>query len=97
MTQGHDRVTKSVTSRRKTPLKGGSRKGIPNKITAEVKDMVRQALNEAGGVAYLVKRANDPKTAVAFLSLVGKIVPLTLTGDGTAPLQIVISATDARL
>lgn len=81
------------TAKRSQP-KGGSRKGKPNKITAEVKDMVRQALDKAGGVNYLVKRANDPKTAVAFLSLVGKIVPLTVMGDGKSPLVLQLVGSD---
>lgn len=92
-------VTKSagtVPKSAKPQPKGGSRKGKPNKITAEVKDMVRQALDKAGGVDYLVKRANDPKTAVAFLSLIGKIVPLTLQGTAGSPVQLVVSGSDVH-
>lgn len=74
----------------------GRKKGVPNKITAEVKDMVRQALDKAGGIDYLVKRANDPKTAVAFLSLVGKIVPLTLQGAGGGPIVLSLNGTDVH-
>jgi hypothetical protein len=37
-------------------------------------------------VAYLVERANDPRTASAFLSLVGKVLPMTIAGDGQNPL-----------
>lgn len=47
-----DKVTKSVT---KNPnLKGGSRKGIPNKVTADVKAMILAALQDAGGANYLL-------------------------------------------
>lgn len=53
----------------------GRPKGTPNKATAEVKEMLRQALSEVGGVAYLVQRAQDEKTAGAFLALVGKLIP----------------------
>ena len=54
----------------------------PNKVTAELKDMIREALDQAGGVSYLLERANDPKTATAFLSLVGKTLPMTVKGPG---------------
>lgn len=47
-----DKVTKSVG---KHPnLTGGSRKGIPNKVTADVKAMILKALDDAGGAAYLL-------------------------------------------
>lgn len=74
--------------------KGGSRKGVPNKATAELKDMIRQALDRAGGVDYLTKRANDPKTSVAFLSLLGKVLPMTVTGEGGGPVQIILQGSD---
>lgn len=79
-----DKVTKSV---RKPPAKGGSRKGIPNKTTAQLKDMILGALDKSGGVDYLVERANDPKTAAAFLTLVGKVLPMTVTGADGGPVQ----------
>lgn len=74
-----DKVTKSA---RKPPAKGGSRKGIPNKVTRELKEMILSALDNAGGVEYLVRKANDPRTASAFLSLVGKVLPMTVVGPG---------------
>lgn len=61
---------------------GGSRKGVPNKVTREVKEMILEALDNAGGSAYLERCAKDPKTASAFLTLVGKVLPLQLTGEG---------------
>lgn len=63
-------------------LKGGSRKGVPNRNTAALKDMILKALDKSGGVDYLVERANDPKTASAFLTLVGKVLPMTVQGPG---------------
>lgn len=62
--------------------KGGSRLGKPNKVTAELKDMILQALSNAGGVDYLTERASDPRTASAFLTLVGKTLPMTVKGPG---------------
>lgn len=81
-----DKVTKNV-SRRKPPEKGGSRKGIPNKNTKAIKDMILEALSECGGVEYLVRRANDPKTAAAFLGLVGKVLPTQVTGEDGGPVK----------
>jgi len=63
----------------------GRPKGTANKIPAAIKDMVLTALSNAGGAEYLERRANDPRTAAAFLGLVGKVLPLQVTGaDGGA-------------
>lgn len=63
----------------------GRPKGQVNKSTAAIKDMILSALDGAGGVDYLIDRANDPKTASAFLGLVGKVLPMQVTGaDGDA-------------
>ncbi len=59
----------------------------PNKVTAELKDMIRNALDNAGGVEYLTERALDPKTASAFLTLLGKVLPMTVAGDPDNPLR----------
>jgi hypothetical protein len=65
----------------------GRPKGSQNKVTTEIKEMVVEALSELGGVAYLVDRGNDPRTATAFLGLVGKVLPLQVTGADGAPVQ----------
>lgn len=83
-----DKVTKSV-NKRQPPSKGGSRKGVPNKNTKAIKDMILEALGEAGGVNYLVRRANDPRTASAFLGLVGKVLPTQVTGADGGAIQTV--------
>ena len=59
---------------------GGRQRGTPNKVTAELKDMILQALDNAGGVEYLQKQAND--NPAAFLTLVGKVLPMTVNGSG---------------
>jgi hypothetical protein len=75
------------------PKLGGRKKGTPNKLNAAVKDMILQALNEAhedGGVAYLKEQAT--KSPTAFLSLVGKLVPLDLKASVDAGgLQVVFT------
>lgn len=61
----------------------GRPKGLPNKFTKDLKEMILGALDSAGGVDYLTERANDPKTASAFLTLIGKVLPMQVTGaDG---------------
>lgn len=64
----------------------GRKKGVPNKTTSQLKDMILGALDEAGGVEYLTERARDPRTASAFLTLVGKVLPMQVTGANGAPL-----------
>ena len=65
---------------------GGRQKGTPNKVTKELKEMILEALDRAGGVDYLFERATD--NPVAFLTLVGKVLPMTLAGDPNRPLLI---------
>jgi hypothetical protein len=60
----------------------GRPKGAQNKVTVELKDMILEALSSAGGVDYLTERAQDPRTASAFLTLVGKTLPMTVKGPG---------------
>lgn len=71
-------------------LTGGSRKGIPNKSTKELKEAIRQALEIAGGVHYLARQAEE--NPAAFMTLVGKILPKEITGEGGGPLKMVLDA-----
>ena len=78
-------TAKVATSGRKPPAVRGNRKGVPNKNTGAIKDMILTALSNAGGADYLEERANDPRTASAFPGLVGQVLPLQVTGaDGDA-------------
>jgi hypothetical protein len=57
----------------------GRRKGSKNKLPADVRNMVLEALERVGGVEYLVERATDqPK---AFMSLVGHTMPKEVKGE----------------
>ena len=71
----------------------GKPKGAVNKNTKELKEMILAALSEAGGVGYLVDKANDPRTASAFLSLIGKVLPMQVQGDPNNPISHSITVT----
>lgn len=67
--------------------KGAGRKaGIPNIMTRALKEMVLEALSAAGGVDYLTKQAQ--KNPVAFMGLLGRILPMQVTGEGGGPIII---------
>jgi hypothetical protein len=55
------------------PSNAGRKVGASNKITRDIREMIRAALDKAGGISYLVKQAESNPTA--FLTLVGKIIP----------------------
>jgi hypothetical protein len=64
----------------------GRKKGVPNKLTANVKTRIMAAFADAGGKDYLVKVAKtDPRT---FCALHGKILPTQVTGDAAEPVKI---------
>jgi len=66
----------------------GRPKGAQNKVTSDIKAMVLAALEGAGGKDYLIERALDPRTAGAFLTLLGKVLPLQVTGAGGESLSL---------
>jgi hypothetical protein len=80
-------MAKLETGRKKT---GGRKKGTPNKTTALLKDAILQAATEAGGddglVGYLTKQARE--NPVSFNALLGKVVPMQVTGDGGGSVQL---------
>jgi hypothetical protein len=63
------------------PKTGGRKKGVTNKLTADVKAMVLEALDKAGGARYLLEQSKSNPTA--FLTLVGKVLPLTVSASLT--------------
>lgn len=66
----------------------GRPKGMPNKVTATLKAMILGALDDAGGREYLALQAKQQPAA--FLALIGKVLPTTLTGDDGEPLTVVL-------
>ncbi len=74
------------TKRNLPPGPGPGRpKGMPNKSTALLKDAILKAAEEAGGenglVGYLQTQATT--NPAAFMSLLGKVLPLQLAGNLT--------------
>lgn len=66
----------------------------PEKAAPSVKGMILDALEGAGGVEYLTEQAKS--NAPAFMQLVGKIMPLQVTGENGVPLQFhVVNYADA--
>ena len=76
----------------------GRGKGNVNKTTAAIKDMIDQALRNAGGVAYLVRQSKENPTA--FMGLVGKILPKDITvggpGGGSITIEVIKKIVDPK-
>jgi len=66
---------------------GGKKHRSPNKLPSQIKEMIVKALEECGGVDYLVTQAFlEPK---AFMALLGRVLPLQIAGDPNgAPIKI---------
>ena len=78
------------TSKRKPPRAGmGRPKGIPNKSTAAIKEMLLASLDSVGGQEYFRKQAEE--NPHAYMSLIGKIIPSEvksqITGADGGPIQ----------
>ena len=70
----------------------GRPKGLPNKTTALLKDAILKAAQAAGGggeegmALYLEQQAKlNPGP---FLALLGKVLPMQITGEDGGPVQI---------
>lgn len=83
------------TVKKPHPAGPGRPKGVPNKQTKELKQMILDALTKSGGVKYLTAQAKEnPK---AFMALLGRVLPMQVTGEGGGPLKIVFESSDADL
>jgi hypothetical protein len=70
---------------------GGRAPGSINLMPAELKDMVREALDNLGGVNYLTMiGAMKPEL---FIGLVGRCVPLKITNENEKPRTLVVVST----
>ena len=68
------------------PKTGGREKGTPNKVTKQLKELILGALDGVGGQAYLERQAEE--NPGPFLTLLGKVLPTTLSGDADNPLKV---------
>lgn len=68
---------------------GGRQKGTPNRINADIKEMIVIALNCAGGVQYLERQAKE--NPVAFMGLVGKVLPMQVQAADGKSGQVLIT------
>lgn len=87
----------SLNNETKTPRRVGDGtpgpgrpKGVPNKNTTLLKDAILQAATQAGGeaglVGYLVTQAKTNPNA--FMPLLGKVLPMQVTGEDGGPIQV---------
>lgn len=74
----------------------GRPKGIPNKSTALLKDAILKAAADVGEdgeggsglIGYL--RLIAKSDVKAFSTLLGRVLPLQVTGDASSPLQVIV-------
>lgn len=57
---------------------GGRKKGTPNVLSGDLKGIVLESFTAVGGADYLIEQA--AKNPVAYMSLLGKILPFQLNG-----------------
>lgn len=66
----------------------GRPKGVPNKNTTILKDAILRAAEDAGGsegiVGYLTRQASE--NPGPFLALLGKVLPMQVTGGDGSPI-----------
>lgn len=70
---------------------GGRKAGTPNKINATLKEAILMAAEGAhldGMVGYLKLQAQENPTA--FMTLLGKVLPMQVSGSGGGPVQIIL-------
>lgn len=73
---------------------GGRQKGTPNKYPTLLKEAILRAAELAGGkeglVGYLKGQAKE--NPASFIPLLGKVLPLQITGDKENPLPIILGS-----
>jgi hypothetical protein len=72
----------------------GKRKGEVTLVHRDIREMVLAGLNKAGGVDYLAAQAKE--NPVAFLGLVGKVLPLQNPTNGREGPVLIITGVRRR-
>jgi len=83
-------VANKIQEQNLTRRGAGRPKGSPNKTTALLKDAILKAAADAGG-GDMAKYLKDQATANPgpFMALLGKVLPMQVTGDPDNPVGIV--------
>lgn len=63
----------------------GRKKGVGNKITTDIKQMVLDAFHKVGGASYLAEQAS--KNPNAFMTLLGKVIPTQVQAEVNAKIS----------
>ncbi|UNE54943.1 hypothetical protein [Bartonella machadoae] len=95
MTSENTEPTPAVKRKWIPPRAGiGRVKGVPNKMTRILKEAVVRAAENAGNkigneglISYLEKQAMD--CPAAYLALLGKVLPLQVTGEDGGAVKII--------
>lgn len=76
-----DSIPQSVAPlMRRPPNAGKGRKaGVPNRLHADLKQMILSALHQVGGEAYLAEQARS--NPAVFLALLSKLIPRENSAD----------------
>jgi hypothetical protein len=89
--EGFSAMGNKIVRNMPTARGAGRPKGAPNKSTALLKDAILQAAELAGDkggmVNYLLKQANE--NPIAFMGLMGKVLPLQVVADITQRVAVV--------
>jgi hypothetical protein len=80
-----EKKSKKSNGRGGLRLNAGRPKGSLDKGNAMIREMIVEALDGVGGVEYLQETAKSHPAA--FLSLIGKVMPVQIAGEGGGPVK----------
>ena len=72
----------------------GRPKGVPNKMTRDIRKAVMDAFAKGGGADWLRKQMAENPTA--FMTLLGKVLPTQITGTDDGPIEVAAVIEQAR-
>lgn len=72
-----EKVSAGTATEQRERKPPGRKKGVPNKLTRDVKAAIEAAFDKVGGVEYLVRQAEQ--NPQAFLTLLAKVLPKDVT------------------
>ena len=66
----------------------GARRAVLNKINADLKEMILGVLRRRWR-SHITSPSSRSTSTTAFLTLIGKVLPLQITGDGGGPVFVI--------